>query len=214
MLSFRLFGFPVHIQWMFWLLCLFLGMNFLQEDGPKGLGRFLIMTAVVLGSIIWHELGHAWARKRSGAPYSEITLHGMGGLCSGPGRFTRGESIFIAAAGPVASILLGGLTWLLVFTPGIQEEWTAFFVGQMLWVNVGWAIMNLLPILPLDGGHILNGLLAGKSSHLVPKIGFVTALVVAIAGLLVLGSLFMAILFGMLAYSNWQMMQGRRATFP
>ncbi len=212
MLSFRLFGFPVHIQWMFWLLCLFLGMNFLQEDGPKGLGRFLIMTAVVLGSIIWHELGHAWARKRSGAPFSEITLHGMGGLCSGPGRFTRRDSIFIAAAGPVASLLLGGLTYLLVFTPGIQEEWTAFFVGQMLWVNVGWAIMNLLPILPLDGGHILNGLLAGKFSQLVPKIGFVVALAVGVAGFFFLGSLFMAILFGMLAYSNWQMMQGRQAS--
>lgn len=214
MLSFRLFGFPVHIQWMFWLLCLFLGMNFLQQDGPKGLGRFLIMTAVVLGSIIWHELGHAWARKRSGAPFSEITLHGMGGLCSGPGRFTRGESIFIAAAGPAASLILGALTYLLVFTPGIRDEWTAFFVGQMLWVNVGWAIMNLLPILPLDGGHIFAGIVGPKGASMVPKVGFVLALIVAIAGLVFLNSLFTAILFGMLAYSNWQMMQGQRATFP
>ena len=238
MLSFQLFGFPIRIEWMFWLLCLFLGMDFLQEDGPKGIGRFLIMTAVVLGSIIWHELGHAWARKRSGAPFSEITLHGMGGLCSGPGpvgpgpvgpgpvgpgpvgpgpagsgRFTRGQSIFIAAAGPAASILLGCCVWLLVLTPGIREEWTAFFVGKMLWVNIGWAILNLLPILPLDGGHILNGLLAGKNAHLVPKIGFVLSLVMAIAGFVLTGRPFMPIIFGLFAYTNWQMIQGQRSTF-
>lgn len=34
MLSFRLFGFPVNVHWMFWLLCLFLGMRFLEQDGP------------------------------------------------------------------------------------------------------------------------------------------------------------------------------------
>lgn len=214
MFSFRLFGFPVHVQWMFWLLCLFLGMNFLQEDGPTGLGRFGIMTAVVFGSIIWHELGHAWARKRSGAPYSEITLHGMGGYCSGPGRFTRGQSIFVAAAGPGASLLLGALTYLLVFTPGIREAWVGFFVGQMLWVNVGWAILNLLPILPLDGGHILQGILAGKTAHLVPKIGFVLAILMAVAGFVLLQSLFMAIIFGLLAHTNWQMMRGQRGIFP
>jgi Zn-dependent protease len=213
MLSFRLFGFPVNVHWMFWLLCLFLGMRYLEQDGPEGLGKFALMTAVVFCSIIWHELGHAWARKKYGAPYSDISLHGMGGLCSGPGRFTRGESVIIAAAGPAASLLLGAATYLLVFTPGVRDPWIGFFIGQMLWVNVGWAIMNLLPILPLDGGHIMQGLLPVKYSHLAPKIGFILSVAVAIAGLLLLSSLFMAVLFGFFAYTNWQMMQGQRGAF-
>jgi len=83
----------------------------------------------------------------------------------------------------------------------------------MLWVNVGWAIMNLLPILPLDGGHIMQGLLPVKYSHLAPKIGFILSVAVAIAGLLLLSSLFMAVLFGFFAYTNWQMMQGQRGAF-
>lgn len=214
MLHFRLFGFPVQVHWMFWLLCLFLGMPLLNQDGPVGLGRFVMMTAVVFGSIIWHELGHAWARKKYGAPYSDITLHGMGGLCSGPGQFTRWESVFIAAAGPAASLLLGAVTFLLVYTPGVKDPWLGFFIGQMLWVNVGWAIFNLLPILPLDGGHILRGLLVGKYSHLVPKVGFALAVIVAIIGLLLLKSIFMAVIFGFFAHSNWQLMQGRRSAFP
>jgi len=213
MLTFRLLGFPVRIEVMFWILCVVLGMPFLQQDGPKGLGRFAIMTAVVIGSILWHELGHAWARKRSGAPYSEITLYGFGGLCSGPGpsgrgRFTRTESIFIAAAGPLASIVLGGLTWLLVLTPGIADEWLGFFVAQMLWVNIGWAILNLLPILPLDGGHIFAGIVGPKSASIVPKVGFVLAILMAVAGLLVRGSIYTAVMFGLLAHSNWQRMRG------
>lgn len=214
MLHFRLFGFPVQVHWMFWLLCLFLGMPFLEQDGPAGLGMFALVTAVVFGSIIWHELGHAWARKKSGEPYSEITLHGMGGLCSGPGRFTRWESVFIAAAGPGASLLLGAVTFLLFYLPGSKDPWMSFFIGQMLWVNVGWAIINLFPILPLDGGHILQGLLVGKNAPLVPKIGFVLALVLALVGLLLLKSIFTAVIFGLFAHTNWKMMQGQRLTFP
>lgn len=218
MLTFSLFGFPVRIQWMFWLLCVFLGMGFLQQDGPEALGRFLLMTAVVLGSILWHELGHAWARKRFGAPFSEITLHGFGGLCGGPGpsgrgQFTRWESVFIAAAGPAASLALGAVTWLIVFTPGMAQEWVRFFVGLMLWVNVGWAILNLLPIVPLDGGRIFEGLVGPRQNALVPKVGFVLALAMAAVGLMYLGSVFMAVMFGLLAYSNWERMRGRRSAF-
>ncbi len=208
MLSFRLFGYPVRIEWMFWLLCVLLGRNYLTQAGPEGLGRFAILTVVVLGSILWHELGHAWARKRSGAPWSEIILHGFGGLCGGPGYFTRGQSVFIAAAGPAASLLLGGLAWLLVLTPGIRDEWVAFFVGWMLWVNVGWAILNLLPILPLDGGHIFEGVAGPRHLSLVLKVSFVLALAMVGLGLWT-GNLFAAIMFGFIAHSNWQRMSGR-----
>lgn len=213
MFNFRLFGYPVTVQWMFWLLCILLGMNYLNNpDTRTGLGQFLIMAAVVFGSIIWHELGHAWARKKSGANYSEIMLHGFGGVCSGPGMFTRGESIFIAAAGPAASLLLGGLTYLLTFTPGIENFWVRHFVGNMLWVNVGWAILNLLPILPLDGGRIFEGIAGPKNFRIVVWTSIILAAIIAILGL-VSTSLFMAVIFGFLAYSNWQLLQGQRTRY-
>ena len=113
----------------------------------------------------------------------------------------------IAAAGPAASLLLGGVTYLIVFTPGMQDPWVRFFVGQMLWVNVGWAIFNLLPILPLDGGHIFDGLVPDRHRSIVPKVGFVLALAMAVLGLLG-QNFFMAVMFALLAHGNWQRMKG------
>jgi len=212
MLSFSLFGFPVRVQWFFWILCLFLGMNYLQAGGPDGLIKTLIVVAVVFGSILWHELGHAWARKKSGAPYSEIMLHGFGGVCSGPGSFTRGQSIFIAAAGPLASLALGAATILL--SPVIPANLSPFlqvFLFWMLWVNIGWAILNLLPIFPLDGGQIFAGIAGPKNLKLVLWIGIALAGALAV-GSFVSGQLFMAVLFGFLAFGNWQRLQGRQSS--
>jgi Zn-dependent protease len=213
MLSFRLFGFPVRVQWIFWVLCLILGMNYLQSGGPDGVIKALIVAAIVFGSSLWHELGHAWARKKSGAPYSEIMLHGFGGVCSGPGSFTRGQSIFIAAAGPASSLALGFITFLAVIAAGDADPWVQFFAGWMLWVNIGWAILNLLPIFPLDGGQILAGIAGPRNLKLVLWVGLILSATLAVAGLLVTKQFFMAILFGMLAFGNWQRLQGKQSSF-
>lgn len=213
MLSFRLFGFPVRVQWIFWVLCFLLGYRYLQRGGTEGMIFFLIVAAVVFGSILWHELGHAWARKRSGAPHSEIMLHGFGGLCSGPGQFTRGQHIFIAAAGPLASLALGAVTWVVSQTPVGENPLVRFTIGQMLWVNVGWALLNLLPIFPLDGGQIFAGIAGPKNLKIVLWIGIILAAAIAITAFLFLKSLWMLILFGLLAYSNWQRLQGRPSSF-
>ena len=171
------------------------------------------MTAVIFGSIIWHELGHAWARKKSGAAYSEITLHGFGGLCSGPGTFTRGESIFISAAGPAANLILGGATWLLTLTPGMENMWVRQFVGNMLWLNFALALLNLLPILPLDGGRILESISGPRNFRKVVWCSLILAATLAVLSLTFTGRLFGAVLFGYLAFSNWQLLQGQRTRF-
>ncbi len=210
MLRFQLFGFPVRIEWTFWILCLILGMSYLQEPGSEALGKFVFLAAIVTGSILVHELGHAYARKQCGAPYSELILHNFGGLCTGPGHFTRGQTIWIAGAGPLASITLGCLAWLLIFTPGASEgTWVKFFVFQMIWVNIGWAIINLLPIFPLDGGQIAAAAAGPRHYRTVLWVGVVLAALLAILALVGTGSLLSTVLFGMLAYSNWQRLQGQ-----
>ena len=215
MLRFVLFGYPVRVHWMFWILCAFLGMGYLKQPGRDGLVFFLISTAVIFGSILWHELGHAWARKRCKLDYSEIELHGMGGLCGGPGYLTRKQSMFVAAMGPAASLALGFASMIFLLSPLISgsamtaSHASAFqvFVFWMLFANIGWAIMNLLPVLPLDGGRIFEGFMANRNPSIVPKVGMVVGGIVAVLGLIT-GNLWMGFLFGFLAYQNYKRITG------
>ncbi len=209
MITFRLFGFPIRIQWMFWLLCVFLGIDALEIGGRYGFFMFLILTGTILVSIIWHELGHAFTRQRYGASYSEITLWGLGGYCAGPGHFSKAQHVKISAAGPVFNFLLGGLIALLLFSPAIENPYVAGFVGFGLWVNFGWGLFNLFPILPLDGGRILANLLPDRHMPIVPWIGLVLAGMMSLLGFLS-GRFFLAILFGLIAFENWKMVQNRR----
>lgn len=213
MWRFRLFGFPVSVDWTFWAITILLALDIAQTGGRRGAILLIMWVSVVFGSVLWHELGHAFARKRFGQPFSEIKLYSFGGLCSGPGRFTRRQSFLISAAGPAASLFLGGVTALILFTPGMSNPWIPEFVGFMLWVNVGWAFFNLLPILPLDGGNMLDALLANKNASLVPQIGMILGGVMAVVGLLYFDSFFMAFLFGYLAYGNYQRTKGMRTRF-
>jgi stage IV sporulation protein FB len=86
-------------------------------------------------------------------------------------------------------------------------------VMTLLWVNVFWGLINLMPVFPLDGGNIARHLLLkadpwdGVRKSL--WISAVTGAVLAVAGLLLLGSIYMALLFGFLAFQSYQSLQGR-----
>lgn len=213
MFSFRIFGYPVHVQWMFWLLCILLGMGYLDDaDSRRGLGRFLIMAGVFFVSILWHELGHAFARKKFGAQYSEITIHGLGGYCSGPGSFTRNESVLISAAGPIANFVLVGLAWFLAQTPGMDNFWVRHFVLLLFWVNALLGLFNLLPILPLDGGRIFEAIAGPGKIRIVLWTSIILATVIAVGGLM-RGDLWILVIMGYIAYTNWQRLQGTPTSF-
>ncbi len=213
MLQFRILGFPVKVEWTFWLVTVLLGSAYASIPGPRGITLILTWVAVVFCSIIWHELGHALARKRFGASFSELRLYSFGGLCSGPGRFTRTESMIISAAGPAANLALGVLIWATAQSPLAVGWWMPFFVSMALWINVGWAILNLLPIPPLDGGRIMEAAMANRNPSLPPKIGLVVAAIAAVLGLTT-GNLWTTFLFGYLAYSNYQRIKGFSVRLP
>jgi Zn-dependent protease len=166
-MRFSLFGIPTEIQFSFWVGAVLLGFPYLQSSFKP---LILIWVAVVFVSVLVHELGHALAIRRHGL-FPEITLHWIGGLTSwsGAGNLTRPQRIFISFAGPLAGFMLAafvyGMTkafpWLLD-KQTLAAELRVFVINRLLWVNVGWGIMNLAPVLPLDGGHILEHALGPK----------------------------------------------------
>lgn len=214
MLQFTLFKFTIRIQWMFWVVGCLLVSNLLSSPDPRAIQLILVWLVVFFVSILWHELGHAFAMRRFGG-HPEILLYGMGGVCSSAGRYHRKQSMIISAAGPAAGFLLALIAFLLLRIPAMKGS---FFVGfaldRMLFINVFWTVLNLLPILPLDGGQIFRSFMSKTNPAIVPKVGMVTAGLVAVLSFTFLGSIFMAVMFGFLAYQNYNISKGQSFRMP
>jgi Zn-dependent protease len=162
-MGFRLGSIPVRVRITFLILTVFLGSS---ERVPA---RVAAWVAIVFVSVLVHELGHALVGKAFGlAP--QIELHGMGGTTSwiGGKNVGRGKSIAISLAGPMAGfafatilVLATGTTFghLLGVLGGGRPpapDLRRFALDAALWVNVGWGIFNLVPVMPLDGGNVMR----------------------------------------------------------
>jgi stage IV sporulation protein FB len=233
-LRFSILGFPVRVHPLFWVIALLLG------SGSGNLLYMLLWVIGVFVSILIHELGHALAMRRYGQE-AQIILHFAGGLAvpesvafgAGYARVatTPNQQIFISLAGPfagfffaafvvVSSLALGGTVFfnsLLGFIPIPSVRLPAsfsvlnlFFI-ILLWINIFWGLINLLPVYPLDGGQVSRNIFIQRDPSNGVRtslwISVATGVLLAIAGYLALGSIYMAFLFGFLAFQSWQMLQ-------
>ena len=95
---------------MFFFIVLALGLSTHTTAG--GIGAWF---AVVFVSILFHELGHAFAARAVGAEAIGIELQSMGGLTAYRPRrsLSRLEQIGVSLAGPFAGFALGTAAFLL-----------------------------------------------------------------------------------------------------
>ncbi|MFV1994215.1 MAG: site-2 protease family protein [Verrucomicrobiales bacterium] len=211
MLRFRLFGIPVQVHWFFWLVAAMLGGGLSGPMTPGKGQHLLVWVVVVFVSIMVHELGHAFMYRRFGGTPS-ISLYSLGGVTSAIGRYDRKQTILITAAGPAFGFALALVAILLSQGAGNAHPLARQAIGMLVWINVFWTVMNLLPVLPLDGGQILNALLGPQRLRTTVTVGMVVAGLVALWALSV-GLLFVAILFGFMAFSNFQRSRGKQTNF-
>ena len=239
-LRFSIAGIPVRVHPLFWLIAILLG------SGSNNLLTILVWIVVVFISILVHELGHAFAFRRYGQP-SHILLHFSGGLTIpesmpwGGGyaniSLTPNQQIFVSLAGPgagfifaglilavgkamggeiVLSTLLGFIPFPMIIMPYGSGILNNIFV-TFLWVNIFWGIINLLPVYPLDGGHVSRYILIQRDPWNGLRtslwVSVITGGILAIVGLVFLGSIYMAFLFALLAFQSYQMMQGLSARY-
>jgi len=91
-------------------------------------------------------------------------------------------------------------------------------IQQLLFINVLWGIVNLLPVYPLDGGQIAREVLvavnprAGIQQSLM--LSALTATALAVVGLALWKSPFVTLLFGYLAYSSYMALQAYNRRGP
>ncbi len=166
-LQFRVSGIPVRIEPFFFLIMGLLGW------GNAGGSGVLIGVFVVVGSasILLHELGHATAQRSFGA-HPTITLTGFGGYTTGPVQ-PRGKSLVVTLAGPGAGFLAAIVGVLLSRVVTSNSEIIQAALDDLIWVNVVWGIFNLVPILPLDGGHVAADLFGMRQARYLSVAGAV-----------------------------------------
>ncbi len=224
MLRFTLFRIPIVIEPWFWLTAFLISGGF-QAKSREGLTRLLIVASIIFISILVHELGHALTSRKLTGKNPSIKLWAMGGLAYPNTSLTRKQSFWVTWAGPLAGFALFILTCavcLVLYGPSGGVSVIQFHlskgtsissnappaiiaIGAIIWINFWWSIINLLPVHPLDGGQIYASMETDrKKVHLV---GTITGALVAIAAIIFFQKIFLAILFGFLAYQNYQAYQ-------
>jgi stage IV sporulation protein FB len=229
MVRFTLFGVPVEIQPWFWLSAALLG-GVTHANSPEELKHVLFFMFATTISILVHEFGHALTGRRLGGGRANIVLWAFGGLAYNQGgRFTKSGNFWMTAAGPGAGFIFFlliclGLTlafgpsdaWELAAVtlfgsrPALSLNALAFFTSHMpvyhllqsfLWINFWWGVINLLPVLPLDGGRIAE--LFIRPQKRVHQVAIVAAGGMALYAALGMQSIYTTLLFGYLAYKNY-----------
>ncbi|MGG1876245.1 M50 family metallopeptidase [Paenibacillus sp. 7541] len=172
-------------------------------------GRFLELITLFIIVFI-HELGHAFAAAALGCKVRSIQMLPFGGVAviEENGGMTALKEITIALAGPLQNVIMIGLA-LLCKTLGLGE---AAFLDYIIQGNMMIALFNLLPVLPLDGGKVLQAaisLVAPYHATLLwaSRIGIVFSLIMVGYSLLPLlnggGMQLNLLMIGLfLAYSN------------
>ncbi len=173
---------PVTLNWTFLLLAVF---YIIALGRPWEYG--LMFAGVALVGIIWHEAGHAIAFRLIGRR-SRIIVHGIGGVTISEDQrpMHNGEGAGVALAGPLVGIVVGLIAlWLRLHDVGAHATWSWVLLNDIIFVNLGWGLLNLLPVLPLDGGHVVANLVGQLAPRLRPTLPYLIGIAVAVAGLLV-----------------------------
>ncbi len=210
-LQFPLGRIPVRVLPTFWLLAVYIRWN---PDRPD---LMAIWVLCLFFSILIHELGHALVAEGFGYA-TEITLYHFGGFARfHPGyHFPPYRSLLISLAGPFAQFFLAGLTLAVMvgytLLEGPKHDYANAAFSDLLWINIAYPILNLFPLLPLDGGQILQALLgmAGLRTAAIwtLRVSILTGVLAAVL-MVNLGATGMAIMFGLLVMQNVQDLQAR-----
>ncbi len=211
-----------------------------QGNIVPGAGMNLVSwVGVMFVSILVHELGHALVMRRFGQS-AHIVLYMLGGLAvpdsssgfssSGPAHRTPNSNILISLAGPGAGFLLAGLTAAVIYAlgGGLRMDPTGFpffrflvteqmsepliiVISDLLYINIFWGLVNLLPVFPLDGGQVARELFervdAWNGFARALWLSIITGVAVAIASWVYIDSRFMPLMFASLAISNYMTLQ-------
>ena len=163
-----------------WFIVLFLAIYWLSgdfQDALDGTSTEAYLTAVAaavlfFGSIILHELGHAFEARRSGIRVEGIDLWFFGGIAKlSRDSKSPGEEFRVAAAGPAVTLLIVAVCFgvsamlegsdavkVATLDSGTDTTPVELLIGFVASMNAIIFLFNLVPAFPLDGGRIARAI--------------------------------------------------------
>jgi Zn-dependent protease len=179
---FRVRGIRISVDWS-WFFVLFLVIFYLSSFYGDVLGEndtsaapFLlaVLSAIgFFGSIVLHELGHAFVAIRNGIGITGIQLWIFGGMAQMDRETDRPSTEFkVAIAGPAVTLaIVVVLLAIGLLAAGPGEFWEAALIesgaavsgilAMVAWlatINLLVLVFNLLPAFPMDGGRIVRAI--------------------------------------------------------
>ncbi len=208
----KIFGkIPVSMSLSFWVVAALIGYF-----NTKSLIGTLIWICVIFISVLVHELGHALVAYKLGLS-PRIELVAFGGLTHYLGKnLSLGKQFFIVFMGPLFGFFLFLASFFVLHTVHFQNVLLMQSLGLLQMINLFWTVANFIPVLPLDGGHILRiGLEAyfkSKGRYYALFISMLVALLASIVFFFYQIILFGAFLF-LFAYQNYTDWKNEKDSF-
>ncbi|HTR75187.1 MAG TPA: site-2 protease family protein [Solirubrobacterales bacterium] len=214
---FHVRGIRIAVDWS-WFLILFLVIFWMSNFYSDLLGSsagsttpFVLAVASAagfFGSILLHELGHAFTATRNGIGISSIQLWIFGGMArmdreaDGPGVEAR-----VALAGPAVTaaifvaltavgLLVGGwheLRESALVETGSGASGVLAMIGWLAMINLLLLLFNLLPAFPMDGGRAARAIAWKTTGDRNAATKFAADLGRVFAYLFIAGGLYMAL---------------------
>lgn len=203
MIEFKLFGIPVRVEPVFWFT---LGLIGLMGPGVRSINGLLYVALFVLAgfvSILIHEMGHALLIRKFKLP-TQVVLSSFGGFAMYPaGVLNRKQSFMVSLAGPLLQALSGVAVLFTLRFVNLPDTQLDYFLGTFISISIFWAILNCLPVFPLDGGQMLGAILGPRRQAGLHLTSLIIAVLVAIFAIQN-GYLFGAVFMGLFAFQNYQ----------
>ena len=200
------------------IMGLFVASFYNKETGLK---YALLWAPVLFLSVLLHELAHAATIAAFGYGGSQIVLGGMGGVTMNKRQARPWQDMIISAAGPASSFVIAWLCALFAAKTSIatSDPMLHAFIPLLYQANIWWGIFNLIPLNPLDGGHIvlnffLMFLKRGLAFTIAVWIGMIAGVGIVVLGIRV-GFYLIALLIAWYVFINFQQWkQYRKGGFP
>lgn len=176
----KIAGIPIRMHLTLVLMLAWITLSYATAGASvRATGLGVVLVLAIFSIIVIHELAHALVARHYGVATRDIMLLPVGGIASLERMPERPvQELAVALSGPMVNLALAAV--LLPFRGA--------FIDQVIYINVGLALFNLLPAFPMDGGRALRALLAmnmpaERATNIAAGLGRALAVLLAVIGL-------------------------------